>query len=63
MEELEMPVFDEIVELEVDEASDVTSLVVHRNAKGVVYCCHSPLERGPLRCTLCETPGTRVYVS
>jgi hypothetical protein len=40
----------------------VAQVVVHRNAQGEVYCFHSPLEHGPVRCDLCETPGTRVYL-
>ena len=58
-----MPVFDEVVELDLDEESNVTSLVVHRNAQGQVYAAHSPLEYGPVDCSLCRTPGTRVWVS
>jgi hypothetical protein len=54
-------VFDEIEEMEFREDSKITSLVVHRNTEGVVYCCHSPLEHGPVHCDLCET-GTRVYL-
>jgi hypothetical protein len=35
-------------------------VVVHRDATGEPYCFHSPLESGPVHCTLCETPGVRV---
>lgn len=35
-------------------------VVVHRDATGEPYCFHSPLETGPVHCTLCETPGARV---
>ena len=50
---------------EVTSAGTVYALahvVVHKNADGEVFCFHSPLERSPVHCDLCETPGTRVYL-
>jgi hypothetical protein len=38
-------------------------VVVHRDVSGEPYCFHSPLETGPVHCTLCETPGTRVAMA
>jgi hypothetical protein len=52
--------FDRVAEIELgDRAFDC---VVHLDADGQPYAFHSPLQRGPVSCSLCETPGTRVYV-
>ena len=58
------PVFDEVVGLDLDEGedSDVTSLVIHRNATGRVFCCHSPLNDDPVSCTLCEVEKVKVFL-
>lgn len=64
MSDIGLPVFDEIIEMEeLEPGCLVTHLVVHRNVEGVIYCCHSPLEHGPVHCTFCSTVGNRVYVS
>jgi len=55
------PRFDEVVQVELDDASRI-DLVLHSNAAGLLFAWHSPLERGPVHCELCETPGTRVYL-
>jgi hypothetical protein len=58
---MDVPVFD-LIGMAGDVLSSVAQVVVHRNADGEVYCFHSPLEHGPVRCDLCQTPGTRVYL-
>jgi hypothetical protein len=66
MDELTRPVFDQLLEVELGESEagiKVSGLVVHRNAEGVIYCCHSPLDNGPVHCDLCETPGFKVWMS
>lgn len=55
-DEIEAPIFDEFIKVH------GRLLVVHRDVNGKEYACHSPLEKGPVRCTFCETAGNRVYV-
>jgi len=56
------PRFDEVMTAELDETDEALDLVVHRYASGIIASAHTPLERGPVRCDQCETPGNRVYV-
>ena len=39
------------------------SLVRHLDADGTMFAAHTPLDRGPIHCTFCETPGNRVYMT
>lgn len=59
-DDLDVPRFDQFVPTVVDGHSKI--MVVHRDVDLEPYAWHSPLERGPVGCSLCETPGTRVYL-
>jgi hypothetical protein len=52
--------FDEVIFLWTDERE--YTLVTHRNAAGEVFAWHSPLDDGPVCCSICES-GARVYLN
>lgn len=63
MDECQRPVFDELLDIENPDTGEEFSVVIHRNAAGVIYAGHLPLgdESYPVRCDICEM-GARVYV-
>lgn len=60
-EDMNEPIFDEVITAYVHGRD--RDIVMHRNAEVEVFAFHSPLERGPIRCEICETPGSRVYIT
>lgn len=58
---MDSPVFDAVIGAWVD--GDSRDVVVHRNAAGATFAFHSPLERGPVHCEICEAPGSRVHLT
>jgi hypothetical protein len=57
---MDEPVFDEALRIELE--GNVFDLVTHRDFNGTVIAVHSPLTDGAVKCSICETPGTRVYI-
>lgn len=42
---------------------EAVTLVRHLDVTGTCFAAHTPLEHGPVHCTICETPGNRIYMS
>lgn len=55
------PIFDECITI--DWEGEPRDVITHRDASGSIFAWHSPLDDGVVSCSLCTTPGTRVFMN